>query len=177
MKRFLFLFIVPLLFNGNALFSQTFSWIDDEEKGYQIPIGSGDYEELKEGAFYEEMMEYYDSYIVDISIIQQIKEVLAVQFSDKQWHIDVVFGAWCGDSKEHLPHFYKIIQNSHLFEWKEVTLIATDRDKKAGELNIEDLKIEFVPTFIFYVDGKEIGRIVETPEESLEKDLLKIIID
>ena len=39
----------------------------------------------------------------------------------------------------------------------------------------EGLKIELVPTIIFYKDGYEIGRIVETLTESLEKDLLKIL--
>ena len=39
----------------------------------------------------------------------------------------------------------------------------------------EGLRIELVPTIIFYKDGSEIGRIVETPVESMEKDLLKII--
>jgi Thioredoxin. len=176
MKQLLLLSIIPLLFTGNSLFSQSFSWVNDEEKEYQVPIGIGDYKELKEGTFYTEMMEYYDSYVVDTLTANQIKDVLNTKFSGKQWHIDIVFGAWCGDSKEHLPCFYKIVQSNHLFDWKDVTLIATDRDKKAGEIKIDDLNIEFVPTFIFYVDGKEIGRIIETPENSLEKDLLNIII-
>jgi ribosomal protein L30E len=38
-----------------------------------------------------------------------------------------------------------------------------------------DLKVERVPTFIFYRDGKEIGRIVENPQKSLVEDFLEII--
>ncbi|MEJ2614863.1 MAG: hypothetical protein P8Z35_07895 [Ignavibacteriaceae bacterium] len=37
------------------------------------------------------------------------------------------------------------------------------------------MKIELVPTIIFYKDEKELGRIVETPNDSLEKDILKIL--
>jgi hypothetical protein len=32
-----------------------------------------------------------------------------------------------------------------------------------------------VPTFIFMKDGQELGRIVEYPLESLEKDMAKIL--
>ena len=38
-----------------------------------------------------------------------------------------------------------------------------------------DLKIIRVPTFIFYKDEEEIGRYVEYPRESMEKDILKIL--
>jgi hypothetical protein len=32
-----------------------------------------------------------------------------------------------------------------------------------------------LPTFLVYVDGREIGRIVETPERSVEEDLVRIL--
>ena len=32
-----------------------------------------------------------------------------------------------------------------------------------------------VPTFIFYKDGEELGRIVEYPIQDLESDMLKIL--
>ena len=35
--------------------------------------------------------------------------------------------------------------------------------------------IEFVPTFIFLRDSTEIGRIVESPEVSLEQDMFRIL--
>lgn len=40
---------------------------------------------------------------------------------------------------------------------------------------IQDQHIERVPTFIVYADGRELGRIVETPEGSLEEHLVKIL--
>jgi len=55
-------------------------------------------------------------------------------------------------------------------------LIMLDRDKKSGQ-NIEDGKdIHHVPTFIFLKNGTEIGRIVESPIESLEEDMFNILI-
>jgi hypothetical protein len=55
-------------------------------------------------------------------------------------------------------------------------LIGVNREKQGLSDEAEELDIEFVPTIIFYKDGSEIGRIVETPAESLEKDLLKILL-
>jgi len=45
----------------------------------------------------------------------------------------------------------------------------------AEKTKVEKQKIEKIPTFIFIMNGKEIGRIIESPNESLEKDMLKII--
>ena len=61
---------------------------------------------------------------------------------------------------------------------KEVEVNYYTVERKAGKdikYFVEDLKIERVPTFIFYRDGKEIGRIVENPSNSLVEDFLDII--
>jgi len=88
--------------------------------------------------------------------------------------ITVVIGTWCGDSKRETPRFVKIIE--HLkYPQDNIVAIGVNRQKKAPGTEVEELNIEYVPTFIFVKDGQEIGRIIETPEESLEKDMLKII--
>ena len=49
---------------------------------------------------------------------------------------------------------------------------------KIGDLSEgleEGLDIQRTPTFIFFKNGVEIGRIVETPRDSLENDILKIV--
>jgi DNA integrity scanning protein DisA with diadenylate cyclase activity len=56
-----------------------------------------------------------------------------------------------------------------------VKLIGLDHKKLAGVADIENLQIEKVPTLIVFEGKKEIGRIVETPEVSIEADLLKIL--
>ncbi len=55
-------------------------------------------------------------------------------------------------------------------------MIAVDEDKEAEGDELSDLNIEFIPTFIIYKGDAELGRIVETPEESLETDLIKYLI-
>ena len=88
--------------------------------------------------------------------------------------ITVVMGTWCGDSKLQVPHFYKIVDALGIPE-KNITLICVDGDKKAENGLIDNLNIERVPTFIFSREGKELGRIIESPRKSLEQDMLAIL--
>ena len=88
--------------------------------------------------------------------------------------ITVVLGTWCSDSQREVPRFYKVI-NEAGYNDKRVKVIAVDKAKEAIVVDIKDLNIEKVPTFIIYRDNVEIGRIIETPKKSLEKDLWKIV--
>ncbi len=83
-------------------------------------------------------------------------------------------GTWCSDSRREVPRFYKILDELNYPEEK-VELINVDRNKVGIENSVDSLNIELVPTFIIYSKGEEIGRIIETPKESLEKDLAKIL--
>jgi len=61
------------------------------------------------------------------------------------------------------------------FPFNNLDLICVNRSKTAEEVGVEKGYVDFVPTFIISKEGKEIGRIVEEPTESLEKDLLAIL--
>ena len=89
--------------------------------------------------------------------------------------ITIVMGSWCSDSQWHVPDFYKILDKIN-YPSDKVTLIAVNEDKKTEEDEIDTLNIKLVPSFIFYRDGSELGRIVESPEKSLEVDMLGILI-
>ena len=54
-------------------------------------------------------------------------------------------------------------------------IIGITRGKKTPDNLQEGYTIEHTPTFIFYKDGKEIGRYVEHARETIEKDILKIL--
>ena len=54
-------------------------------------------------------------------------------------------------------------------------MITVNRSKKTSDNLQEGFDIIRVPTFIFFKDGKEIGRFVEYPRESVEADILKIV--
>ena len=87
--------------------------------------------------------------------------------------IKVVLGTWCHDSQVQVPRFLKILDKTGYN--KEMSFIAVDTDKNAPGDLIENLDIIRVPTFIFYKGGIEAGRIIESPEETLEKDIAAII--
>jgi len=88
--------------------------------------------------------------------------------------ITIIFRSTCSDSREQLPRLFKIL-NEVNYDVNSITLIGVNREKQGLSSEAEGLEIELVPTIIFYKDGNEIGRIVETPVESLEKDLLKFL--
>lgn len=86
--------------------------------------------------------------------------------------IKVVMGTWCHDSKREVPRFYKILKDA---SGADVEMIGLDRKKQAPNDEIDGMGITNTPTFIFYKNGEELNRIVETPVESLEKDMMKIL--
>jgi thiol-disulfide isomerase/thioredoxin len=87
--------------------------------------------------------------------------------------ITVVMGTWCEDSQNLIPKLYTVLQDVH-YPMDKVTMFGVDRTKNA--LNNEKAKylIEKVPTIILYKDGTEAGRITETAQESIERDLMHI---
>lgn len=85
----------------------------------------------------------------------------------------IVFGGtWCGDTQNLLPKFYKVMDG--IKPTPKTTLVLVDRDKKSGEGIEKQYKIERVPTFIVLKNGVEVGRVVESVENSIEADLAAI---
>lgn len=88
--------------------------------------------------------------------------------------LDVYFGSWCGDSKRELPRLSKILDRASL-PGLRVRYFALDRTKTKPARLARRGAIERVPTIVLSVAGQEIGRIVETPQTSLEHDLALLV--
>lgn len=110
----------------------------------------------------------YASYNVDLEVVKEIKENL------DGVTVKAFMGTWCGDSKRETPRFYKIAEEIGLSQ-SQIDLVTVNRSKKTPDNLQEGYDVFKVPTFIFYKDGKEVGRFVEYPRETLEKDILKIL--
>ena len=110
----------------------------------------------------------YNNYKADDKVVTQIKKNI------KGITVKGFMGTWCGDSKRETPRFYKIMEKVG-FNFKNLEMITVNRSKKTPDNLQEGYTIIRVPTFIFYKKGKEIGRFVEYPRETLEKDILKIV--
>ncbi len=110
----------------------------------------------------------FDGYNIDNETFLRLSEL-----DLSKVEVLIVLGTWCPDSRREVPRFIKLFQ---LLEMDEngLRMIGTDTYKKAPIDNYDDLNIERVPTFIFYRNKSELGRIIEYPIESLEKDMLKI---
>jgi thiol-disulfide isomerase/thioredoxin len=110
----------------------------------------------------------FDSYKIDD---EALIELMNMDLEDIE--VIVVLGTWCPDSRREVPRFMKLSQLTGLDQDK-VSFIGTDSYKIAPIDDYDNLNIERVPTFIFYYKKNEIGRIIEYPKASLEKDMLNI---
>lgn len=142
----------------------------DEKSQMEVLIGLCNRDGLKSDLFKTYFETEYAAYTPDAATINGLKAAIA----NKNIKITIVMGSWCGDSQEQVPRFYKIIDQLGFTE-NNVTLYCVDRSKKTDKGETVNLGILLVPTFIFYQDGKEIGRITETPKINLEKDFLEIV--
>ena len=86
----------------------------------------------------------------------------------------VFLGTWCSDSRTHVPRFLKVVDLARP-SLERVSLYGVDRNKKSPGGTEASYHIERVPTFVFLKQGKEIGRIVESPQTTLEGDMLSIL--
>lgn len=130
-------------------------WVDRDGTASQDFLGD---EQLK-----------YDAYSADAESVTFLKNAFQ---SDESLSILVVFATWCGDSKAHVPDFFRV---ADLAQIKNVKYLAVNRKKMAGEIDMSTMDIQLVPSFIVYKGDVEIGRIIESPDYSLEHDLVSIL--
>ena len=131
-------------------------------------VGFANKESFNQAPYNTWFNQKFDTYKPDAATISALKKEL------KGIKVKGFMGTWCGDSKRETPRFYKILEQAE-FNLKNFELITVNRSKKTPDNLQEGLDIKRVPTFIFYKDGKEIGRYVEYARETLEKDILKIV--
>jgi thiol-disulfide isomerase/thioredoxin len=110
----------------------------------------------------------YSNFTIDDSQSFNIIKSTANRFD-----VLVFMGTWCPDSREHVPKFMKIMDLAGV-DRKHIKFIGLDRDKTLKGFT-DKYDIKRVPTFIFFKDGKEIGRIVENPQVSLTQHIAKIL--
>jgi tetratricopeptide (TPR) repeat protein len=160
--------LLPLIFLSFSAFSQA----KPEEKPQKL-LGEIPKESLQKMPYQEWFEREYNAYDVQSQSLKPIKEKL------KKIEVKIFLGTWCGDSKREVPRFMKVLDNQGV-NYQNIKIICAD-DLESGAYkqspNHEEkgLGIHRVPTFLFYENGKEIGRIVESPVVSLEQDLVVIL--
>ena len=166
---FIFVFIVSIYNVGEAQIA-TYNHADREENKNMVVGKTTLYELSQNTEFWNEYLSHYASFSTDKEKLDEIYSIL----NNDTICIVAVIGTWCDDTKEQFPIFQKIFDHLKL-DHINIEYIGVNRDKLAGETDISSLGIILVPTFIFYYDDRERGRIVEMPEETMEEHILKII--
>jgi thiol-disulfide isomerase/thioredoxin len=88
--------------------------------------------------------------------------------------VEIFLGTWCPDCRQHVSAYLKImdmVRNPMI----QTTYTGVPRDRATREAYIEGKNIERLPTFILFLRDQEIGRIIETPSQSVEEDLWEIL--
>ncbi len=169
MQNRISLLISFLILLGCASSKELNTIVFSEQTNQDILTGNGNREVLKKEPFASWYINEYTNYNVDIETLEKISNERL-----KNITVQVILGTWCPDSRREVPRFYKIMDHLKYPE-KKITLIGVNRNKEVPVRYYQNLQIEKVPTFIIYINQKEIGRIVESPLKSLEKDLLNIM--
>jgi thiol-disulfide isomerase/thioredoxin len=158
-----YLIIIIALFLGSSLFAQT----------DPVLLGKIKKEDLMKAPYNKWFEKEYNSYETNKDVLAGLKKANRAGFS-----IQIFLGTWCGDSHREVPRMIKVLEQAG-FPAGKIELIAVNTGEgvqKQSPTGEEKGKYIFkVPTFIVSKDGEEIGRIVEYPVESSERDLLAIL--
>ena len=139
-----------------------------------ITQNRADYVGIKDKSFFKQhphakwYFESYDDYKLDQKSIKKLKKHI------HKFKIKIFMSVWCHDSHREIPRLFKILEAVN-FNEENIEVIALDRAKKTPNNLQEGYNLKRTPTLIFYKNGKEVSRFVESPRKSLEKDILKIV--
>ncbi|MCH7613362.1 MAG: thioredoxin family protein [Candidatus Marinimicrobia bacterium] len=154
---------------GTILFSQTPQLTKDETTGDPMLIGLSqriDYENRDH--FKVWFNEEFENYEIDEETLSILSEV------GSEITLECFMGTWCSDSRREVPRMYKILDQI-TFDETKLKIVSVDRKMVSPEGEQKGKNIHHVPTLIFYKEGKEIGRIIESPVGTLEEDFVDIL--
>jgi len=146
--------------------------VSKDARGNDMLLGKCTRNALLQAPFADWFKPNYDSYVVDSFTCNFIRPLLA----DKT--ITIFMGTWCGDSRRETPRVLKMLDCCN-FPTNNLKLVMVGNGdslyKKSPQHEEAGKNIVRVPTIIIEQKGNEIGRIIEFPITSLEKDLLSIL--
>jgi hypothetical protein len=156
----------------NSVNSNSINQVTKDSRGNDMLIGKCTKDALMTAPFNAWYTSNYDAYKVDSFTCTYIKPLLA----DKS--ITIFMGTWCGDSQREVPRILKMLECCG-FPQDMLTLIMVSNKpeeyKQSPQHEEQGKNIVRVPTIIIEEKGAEVGRIIEYPVVSLEKDLLAIL--
>jgi len=140
-----------------------------DDHGNLVLLGKCTRERLEQAPFDSWFVKNYEAYRVDSATADLLRPKLA----GKQFRI--FMGTWCGDSRREVPRIYKIFDYCGVERSSIQLIMVSSVDsmyKQSPGHEERGLNIFRVPDLLVTDHKKEVGRIVESPVVSLEKDLL-----
>jgi len=162
-----FLSCHPRLSPQHAVYNQEVK----DDHGNVVLLGKCTRERLQQPPFDSWFVKNYDAYPVDSATADQLKAKLAGK------HFRIFMGTWCGDSRREVPRIYKILDYCHVDRRAIQLIMVSSVDsmyKQSPDHEERGLNIFRVPDLLVTDNNQELGRIVESPVLSLEKDLLAL---
>ena len=128
--------------------------------------------DLQASPFADWFQSRYKDYRTTPAEIEQLRGRLA------NVSIEAYFGTWCGDSRRQIPRLLRVLDDAG-FDERRLSLYGLSNQanqfKQSPGRQEAKRRIHRTPTIVLVRDGKEIGRVVETPEGTLEADVLRIV--
>lgn len=87
----------------------------------------------------------------------------------------VFFGTWCADCHRELPRLWAAFEHAGGELPFTVKYVALDEQFQAADFDLTPYNIERIPTIIVKRDGKEVGRIIESTADPVERELLALL--
>lgn len=116
---------------------------------------------------YPKFKQHYDSFEPEAEDIKNFSRL-------KNFELLVFFGLWCHDSQREVAHLLKLIKRSKT-QFRRVKLVALNTRKVLMEEYTGKYKVTKTPTIFIVKNHRVLAEIIESPEESIAKDLLKQI--
>lgn len=160
--------IVLLLISYSVFQAQTCKRVTDNRTKNPMLIGQGtraDFADPSFAAWFNDGYKFYKPHFKN-------KKVLSSKL--KEFKIKIIMGTWCSDSRREVPAFYKVLDELK-YPTDKIDLVFVDRKLQASGLDKKKENITNVPTIIVSKKGKEVGRIIESPINTLESDLADIL--
>lgn len=172
MKSIIIAFIIALALPGNSEAQTTYNIEATDKNGNLFLLGKSTRQRLQQAPFESWFNSNYDTYAIDSATANQVRSLL------KGKRFVIFMGTWCGDSRREVPRIYKLLDYCGIPP-SQIELVNVDFHdtayKQSPTHEERGLDIHRVPDLLIYEKDKEIGRVVESPVNSWEKDLLQIL--
>lgn len=169
------LLATTVLFFSSQSMANSGCGFEEQQEGFMATCSEEKQEVILTGLVTNEQLNVFDWFSQEYSDYQADQATIAqLQTITEPTEITVIIGTWCPDCHRETPRFIRIMEqvnNPNI----TVQFIGVDRAKEDPQGLAKHYEFGRIPTIIVEQDNAELGRIIESPKVSLEKDLAKIL--